>query len=255
MSGSASRSVRLSSKNSRDPEELPQYKKQLAEDYGPEVAATVDPGSSGGISPLRAGDPGEKENVTLKDWWERDFNVYADDTGAHLLTTKHVLNMYKADREDSEGRNVYLFWQWSQSESNDGWWHAPGKTTMLRNWLDLSDDALSIPPQGYDPQQAHDLNGGYVRIGVDVGVAGVEAGLAQDVYVKQGELGPETNKLDFGGSGSFSVTFDGCRKGRTNAAGSCVVKTHRDLGDNIPDEMLEWNLKTYGDSCDDCNCS
>ncbi len=204
----------------------------------PETSTIQDDGEVGITS-----SPDNKQNLNWITAWDHSYEVHGGTPERHLLDTTHALTLYEATETDSQGRNIYFYWHWSQTDSNNGWWHQPGETDFIRNHLDLTNDALVLT--SWSPETAADVNGEYVQVGVSFGVKGVTVGAQSEVYVKDGEIGPETNNHDPGKSGEFSVTLDGHDvTGRNNVNGTSVVRTYWNQDKFY---SCEWSTKVRGE--------
>lgn len=239
--GSASSQVELSMDNAMSRQEFDQYKSEMARKYGDEVVSQMDPGAAGDeVSTNQAAV--DTQNLTWEASWNDEFDVEAGI--GKLLETDHALTLYSGDETDNNGRRLYFFWQWSQSNAIDASYRT--QTDTLRNHVSLTDSSDKLTD--FDPATPQDVNGKWVDVGLSVGYGGITMGLNGQTYVKNGTVKPETGKVDTGSGGQYSVIFEGCQKGTTGLNG--VIEARTDGW--IFSSQVDWNLYASGTTVFNC---
>jgi hypothetical protein len=208
---------------------------EVAEEQGREAANTLAPAGKAGQVSTQSQSPSDKQNLTWIDAWNHSYKIRGGFPKRDVLDTKHVMTLYKGNETDDEDRNIYFFWHWTQSEDITPWWSENGRTGFVRNYLNLHQHSLKLT--SWSPETSSDVNGEWVNVGATVGVKDIQVGISGEVYIRDGEIGPETSKLDAGGSGGFSITFDGNQDDRTNVNGTSIVRTTQNLDDLDSDEV------------------
>lgn len=247
MSGSETRSLSLSKSNSMSESERDSYISEMEEKYGAERVGNIfpDKSSDGGLSTMD--NSPDTTNLTWEDSWNRDFNVYSDQTGVKLAVTDHAVTLYSGNETDNNDRTIYFLWHWSQSEAVDGTGYY-AQTSFVRNHVELNRSGHKLTD--FDPSSVKDVDGRKHDIGLNVGYNGITMGINGEVYLKNGAIKPETGKIDTGGAGQASYIFEGCQDGTTGLNGVTEVRGYDFINKSEGD--ANWNLYVKATTVSGC---